>query len=232
MYSKLFIFSLLLLLSFFLSSCIKPEIPLNEVCNQNCTIIKGILMSKNGTLPITNVPIKLVRFTPALFSGGSVNDRAITNTKPDGSFEFSIGLKDFELNEGHRFSIEFKLDTLYKVEHHIAYMTRLKRDTTFNLGICNIPRKSYLQVNNSVILNNQDNISFFNDSKIGFNSDMQSSASYNYWSVINNSSQKITIAADQKVYLNISKNINGIINTKKDSVIVAEGQIQNYQINF
>ena len=72
-------------------------------CKNDCTIIKGRILTDGGTTPIPNLTLHLAWSDPCMgcFFGSGYRDIATTTTDNEGNYEFEFASADHELKYGY-----------------------------------------------------------------------------------------------------------------------------------
>ena len=148
--------ALLILGLFFLNSCSKEEDDLaSQDCNIDCTEIIGRIMTDNGTVPIPNLELTVIWDNRGLLGGGSIRNKAITETDDDGNYSLSFLIRDDELIEGQFLILYEEIDEDIYLVNNLKRISifEIDRNTTLSINH-NIPQKAFLNLS----LLNLDNI--------------------------------------------------------------------------
>jgi hypothetical protein len=154
-----------IIISFFvvgLFSCVEREEDIRKDCENECTVLDGVIYTSDINLPLSDIPVELKWRNTPLKYGGKIRTVARGRTDKNGYYHFNIYLTDEELNEGY-FLLEMIVDeqkylTNPNEPHSFAY-DRITRDSIITINYF-IPLKAYIETG---ILNSQDIKSDRND---------------------------------------------------------------------
>ncbi|MBD0399991.1 hypothetical protein [Flammeovirga sp. EKP202] len=123
---------------------------ISQDCTEGCTVIRGKLLTDNGTLPVGDVDLTLKFESTYLFGGGGVERiKAQTTTDLDGNFYIKFKLRDDERNPNAKFNIYYDVskdefleigDNDFKIPLSLLFLDD-EREVNFNTF-----RKAYLNV--------------------------------------------------------------------------------------
>lgn len=248
---KKFILLVLILTTFL--NCSKTDDDIENLCNSNCTTLKGRIVSENNT-PIKNIKLSLeYRISHAPFSAST---RIIKETETDenGFYSMEFYLEDSEIGEigqGY-FALLINASNL-STEEYIRKDEIYIAETIYSLPIRDtvieksfyIPTKEFITVtlNNFIPLNSNDKfevqILYSSGLNIGQNdligsqyasqlSDFGNYISINQFETFNN----VIVARNEKNLITIIKVKNGIATTENLLIFVPENNNINLTYEY
>ena len=228
--------SLGLILGIFLFvSCSKEEDDLiSQNCESDCTQIIGKIMTDNGTVPISDVKLKVIWDNTPYLGSGTIRTKATTRTDSEGNFVLNFYIRDDEIEDGG-FRIEYELNENKYLSSHLNRITifQIDRDTTLNLNY-NIPKKAYLNLS----LLNLDNVQspdwfatgFGYEAPEGFTQSVN--GQHIGWNNQSNQNNLIEIPGNQNVKIEVFRGVNNITTTEIDNILIEAGTTFDYSIDF
>lgn len=216
---------------FFLSSCVLEGIDIEPKCKNQCTVIKGRLVTKDGTVPIPNVEIRAGWERHGMFRY-EYRLKAKTKTNAEGYYELSFYIEDDEVPQrGFPIRVSCFID-----QKHYWFPTNqdgyvdidlpfeLKRNTIFQVPDCLIPKPAYIKLrtlNPQDIKNNDDGIWSTFYMRRGVASPHDEFRTWFEWNNSNSTDYKVT--ADQPIKIYTTKTKNGVTIHETETIIVPEG---------
>ncbi len=228
---------LLLFASLFaIFGCDKEDV--EPKCKNQCTTIKGRLVTNGGNAPIAKTVVKVDFAYPSMFGSGSYRIKAKTKTDKNGYYELSFYATDEELipNSSGYFGIKYEVDgnkyldtdnQVGSVVGHIPF--DFKRDTTYEMPDFLVPKKAFIRLNCSnysqINAQNGDKFGIEFSTKLGV---QKTNGTFytDYTTFLNfNSGMEniLTFAGEQNVYVTTTKTKNGITTTETETIIIPEG---------
>ena len=228
--------TIILLLIFTFTAC-RKNTPLfdGQSCSGNCYILTGKLLEAQSNSPLSNTQLKFyfrptgyfLFFDPTKYLGR-------VNTASDGSYTFKFDSQDFQNTSGY-FRIEGgKRGYIYK------YMGEEIEDKELLIFYLDSSKINVLQVNNLVLYKTASLKFKIKASTI--TSFLFLTVTYSYgpggYGVVLNGNRMIDTtvafktAADLPTYVSWDAVGNGVNINRKDTLVVASGTEQTYQINL
>ena len=215
------------------TGCLKKE--KIESCPGQCTIVSGRLLTSNQQA-LANAPVSVNWILRGgVFGGGEVRTRGRATTDASGNFQFSFYVQDDELRDGYfRVNYEVAKNQYYVLDDGDALLN-IKRDTTYQLLPYLIPRKATVKL--TVSNPNQIQGYFAVDfaSAYGRTLTTKQGGGGPVFIVPQQSTpytNTAEIAGDQKLYMQITRNINGTSTRTLDSLTVPAGTSRDINVRY
>ena len=232
--STSYFFCLLSVVALLATGCEKEKL---ESCPGHCTAITGRLVTAGGSQGLSGATVTAVWDRNRGIFGGSSQDKARAVTDAAGNYQLTFFVKDEELKTGF-FEVVFAVDPkrYFTIgDESIAFFT-LKRDTTYQASPYLIPYKATV----NLTVPNPDQITGYY--AIDFNSPhgytlipSLTTGGGTHVSVAKQSapySTTIEVAANQRLYLQTTKALNGTYLRTLDSLVIPAGTTRTITVTY
>jgi hypothetical protein len=205
-------------------------------CPGQCTVVSGRLLTSNQQA-LANAPVSVSWvLRGGVLGGGDVRTRGRATTDASGDFRFSFYVQDDELRDGY-FMVNYEVTkSQYYVLDDGDALFNIKRDTTYQLPPYLIPRKAAVKL--TVPNANQIQGYFAVDFASAYGQTLTAKKGVGGGPVFivpqqNNSyTNTAEVAGDQKLYMQITRNVSGTPTRTLDSLVVAAGTTRDIVVRY
>lgn len=215
-------------------ACVQEvETGINQPCTTSCIQIQGRFTTEDGTVGISGLPVKLRWRGFGMFEG-KTRTIASGRTDEDGYYTFSFTPREEEPEKGS-FSVTFDPASAYYAEENYFELFNLNPKDTTVIRNYHIPLKARLKI---VITNpEQFTATDYLHCSVSYQFDAPEHKAFKVSGALDtryNNQNEFTFdaAGNQYTYVDILKKKGDLLESIKDSVIVATAQELVYEIQF
>ena len=237
--STSYFFCLLSVVALLATGCEKEKL---ESCPGQCTVVTGRLLTSSQQA-LADAPVSIAWISRGSLLGNKVRTKARTTTTTSGNFQLSFYVQDDELQDGY-FSVTYEVDQnrYYVIDNTDALDTGsgpavIKRDTTYQLRPYLIPRKATvkLTVPNASQVQGIMFVDFASaqGGNLSFGSRLLGGGSaYQVTNQPGPFTATTPVAADQPLYIRVSKMVNGTNVRTLDSLVMGAGTARDVSLTY
>ncbi|MEK6478631.1 hypothetical protein WJR50_13890 [Catalinimonas sp. 4WD22] len=221
-------------ISVIVQACVQEvETGINQPCPTSCIQIRGQFTTEDGTVGISGLPVKLRWGVYGMFNGKS-RTIASSSTDDNGYYDFSFTPQEEELEKG-TFTVNFDPSSEYYAEENYFELFNLNQKDTTVIRNYHIPLKARLKI---VITNpEQFTATDYLHCSVSYQFDAPEHKAFKVSGALDtryNNQNEFTFdaAGNQYTYVDILKKKDGLLESIKDSVLVAPAQELVYELHF